>query len=201
MKITIPTPCHENWNEMTPNEMGRHCAVCSKTVKDFTDCSYEEIYNELNSNQNICGRFNDNQLNKDFYHEIINKIFSKFAIGFIVTTAGLVSVSGQQSSKSMENNPPKIIGENPSIEVKQNNLQSILQGRIGAVKTIQPFNEPLYIIDEKISANSDFTKLNSNHIKSIKVLKGEEATNLYGEKGSNGVILITTNNKQKGKKH
>lgn len=71
-----------------------------------------------------------------------------------------------------------------------------LQGRIGAVKTTQPFNEPLYFIDEKISANSDFARLNSNHIKSIKVLKGEEATKLYGEKGSNGAILITTKNKQ-----
>ena len=42
MKITIPTPCHENWNEMTPNEMGRHCTVCSKTVKDFTDQAYTD---------------------------------------------------------------------------------------------------------------------------------------------------------------
>ena len=197
MKITIPTPCHENWNEMTPNEMGRHCTVCSKTVKNFTDYNYEEIYNGLNSNQNICGRFNDNQLNKDFYHETINQIFSKFAIGFIVTTAGLVSVSGQEVSNKKEHQESKKVFCNPleSNKIEDTAVLS-LQGRIGAVKTTQPFNEPLYFIDEKISANSDFAKLNSNHIKSIKVLKGEEATKLYGEKGSNGVILITTKNKQ-----
>ena len=32
----IPEPCHENWNKMTPQEQGRHCAVCSKVVVDFT---------------------------------------------------------------------------------------------------------------------------------------------------------------------
>jgi hypothetical protein len=36
MTVRIPSPCHEDWNRMTPNERGRHCAACDKTVVDVT---------------------------------------------------------------------------------------------------------------------------------------------------------------------
>ena len=67
MKITIPKPCHENWNEMTPQEKGKFCAICAKTVRDFTHSSDQEIFDEMiDSQQNICGRFNENQINKSW---------------------------------------------------------------------------------------------------------------------------------------
>lgn len=63
-KITIPEPCHENWDKMTPNENGRFCLSCSKTVVDFTSMLPEEIQHFFIQNQNnkICGRFRKSQL-------------------------------------------------------------------------------------------------------------------------------------------
>ncbi|MEH6703502.1 MAG: TonB-dependent receptor [Galbibacter orientalis] len=51
-------------------------------------------------------------------------------------------------------------------------------------------NTPLYVIDGIIS--SGMGNLNPNDIKSIQVLKDAATTAVYGSKGSNGVILITT---------
>lgn len=64
-KITIPEPCHENWDKMTPKDNGRFCMNCSKTVVDFTSMMPDEIrhYFLQNQNEKICGRFRKSQLN------------------------------------------------------------------------------------------------------------------------------------------
>ncbi len=63
-KISIPTPCHEDWQAMTPNEQGRHCTSCAKTVIDFTTMSNDEVkYFFLNKiEEKVCGRFKNMQL-------------------------------------------------------------------------------------------------------------------------------------------
>lgn len=67
LKLSIPKPCHEDWAAMTPNEQGRHCAVCAKTVTDFTQMSNEEVkYFFLNrkEGERTCGRFTNKQLHQ-----------------------------------------------------------------------------------------------------------------------------------------
>ena len=51
-KISIPEPCNEDWNKMTPYENGRFCMNCSKTVIDFTAMLPEEIQHYFIQNQN-----------------------------------------------------------------------------------------------------------------------------------------------------
>lgn len=62
--ISIPKPCHEDWSQMSPNEKGRFCQSCSKSVIDFTSMGKESIKDYLASNNNnkICGRFKSTQL-------------------------------------------------------------------------------------------------------------------------------------------
>ncbi|MFV8353082.1 energy transducer TonB [Flavobacterium sp. XS2P14] len=63
-KIAIPEPCQEDWNKMTPNDQGRFCMSCAKTVIDFTAMLPEEVQHFFiqNQNQNICGRMKKSQL-------------------------------------------------------------------------------------------------------------------------------------------
>lgn len=63
--ISIPKPCHEDWSKMTPNEKGRFCQSCSKTVVDFTKMNVNEIqdYIQLNKDNRICGHIKQSQLN------------------------------------------------------------------------------------------------------------------------------------------
>ncbi len=68
--ISIPKPCHQSWQQMTPADTGRHCAQCCKTVTDFTAMSNSQIITYLGNRSNICGRFDDGQLsnlNNQFY--------------------------------------------------------------------------------------------------------------------------------------
>ncbi|KFF18436.1 energy transducer TonB [Flavobacterium hydatis] len=63
-KISIPEPCHENWDKMTPKDNGRFCLSCSKTVVDFTKMLPDEVQHFFMANQNksVCGRFKNSQL-------------------------------------------------------------------------------------------------------------------------------------------
>ena len=62
--ITIPRPCHEKWDLMTPTEKGKYCSSCQKEVVDFTNKSSFQLASILGKGGNVCGRFRENQLNK-----------------------------------------------------------------------------------------------------------------------------------------
>lgn len=66
LKISIPKPCHEDWNKFTPDEKGAFCKVCSKSVHDFTKKTADEISSiliqEMSAGKKVCGRFNEDQL-------------------------------------------------------------------------------------------------------------------------------------------
>ena len=69
LTIQIPEPCHEDWGKMTPTEKGKHCAVCSKEVVDFTRQSDEAIVKHVLKNKNACGRFTTRQINRELVLE------------------------------------------------------------------------------------------------------------------------------------
>ncbi len=58
---------------------------------------------------------------------------------------------------------------------------------------------PLIVVDGVIIKNGELDKINPNSIESINVLKGNSAVALYGEKGTNGVIIIKTKTNEKAK--
>ncbi len=64
LTLTIPEPCGENFNEMTPVKGGKFCGSCDKTIVDFRTMSDGQILNYYKKNNGkICGVFNEVQLN------------------------------------------------------------------------------------------------------------------------------------------
>lgn len=64
--------------------------------------------------------------------------------------------------------------------------------RIRGTRSISASNEPLYIVDGLMDAIQSLNELNPSDIASINVLKDASSTAIYGSRGSNGVIIITT---------
>jgi CarboxypepD_reg-like domain len=65
LMLSIPNPCSENWNNMTPQEKGRFCDACQKCVVDFTAMSDAAVLDYFNKNNGkVCGRFDKRQLDR-----------------------------------------------------------------------------------------------------------------------------------------
>lgn len=194
MKLTIQKPCHENWNDMTTNEQGKFCSVCNKTVKDFSKLSDLEIIENLEGDSNICANINSNQLNRNLNHSFINSLFSKFAVGFILTSGGFVAIKAQQSDLKSDQVISKQIRRKVSTNsvIKNDTLKTPVNIILGGVRSINENDPPLYILDGKVIDDRTFRKIDSNAIEKIEVVKGLSATALYGSKGQNGAIIITS---------
>jgi len=104
-------------------------------------------------------------------------------------------------------------------EVPSANLSRALQGRIAGVEMAQTSskpgaemqirirgtrsltasNDPLVVLDG-VPFAGNISDINPSEIKSIDILKDASATAIYGSRGANGVVLVTTNRGQKGQK-
>ncbi len=71
--------------------------------------------------------------------------------------------------------------------------------RIRGTNSIRGSNEPLYVVDGFPVSGSNPTILNNLDIESIEILKDASATSIYGSRGANGVVLITTKTGQAGR--
>jgi hypothetical protein len=66
LQLTIPTPCHENWDNMTPVDKGKFCDSCQKQVVDFSNMSDRQVaeFFKKPSTGSVCGRFMNDQLDR-----------------------------------------------------------------------------------------------------------------------------------------
>ena len=99
-----------------------------------------------------------------------------------------------------------IQGKAPGVHVSSNIKPGELPVvRIRGNRSISASNDPLYVIDgiplvNALGVNSfTMADLNPNDIASIEVLKDASATAIYGSRGANGVVLVTTNKGKKGR--
>lgn len=104
----------------------------------------------------------------------------------VVTGNAMESLQGKASGLAIFNdNKP---GASPSI-------------RIRGSSSISASNEPLYVVDGFPLMDGNISDINPSDIQSIEVLKDASSTAIYGSRGANGVIMITTKQGTKGAKN
>ncbi|MDR8391732.1 TonB-dependent receptor [Aliifodinibius sp. S!AR15-10] len=115
-------------------------------------------------------------------------------------TGSIGSVSEEDFNRGITNSPEQLIqGRVSGVSVTQRsgdpNSNSVVT--IRGLGTVRSGGEPLYVVDGvTLSGGADF--LNPRDIESIDVLKDASATAIYGSRGANGVIIITTKQGQSG---
>lgn len=129
IQISIPKPCHENWESMTPVEKGRFCESCQQKVYDFTNSSDREIINILKSEKGACGRFRSDQLERNLITYKENANFWKAATIAFLSAIGLSShkAIAQKTVKTEihESDTIKTATKNDTIKSVQNDTITI----------------------------------------------------------------------------
>jgi TonB-linked SusC/RagA family outer membrane protein len=118
-------------------------------------------------------------------------------------TGAIVSIS-EQSIKDIPaaNLTQALQGQGAGIDIQKNGgnskpgaTPSIL---IRGSRSVRAGNEPLIVVDG-IPFNGNINDLNQDDVSSVEILKDASATAIYGSRGANGVILVSTKRGKTGK--
>ena len=100
IQLSVPKPCHEDWDAMTPVDKGKFCGSCQKQVVDFSNMNDREVavFFKKPSTGSVCGRFMTDQLERDL--EIPKKRipWMKYFFQFVIP-AFLLSCRGYAQGK------------------------------------------------------------------------------------------------------
>ena len=117
-------------------------------------------------------------------------------------TGSVASISGDRMREIPAPNISQALqGRLPGVDISQTSTKpgATMQIRVRGTRSLTASNDPLIVLDG-IPFPGSIGDINPNDIKSVDVLKDASATAIYGSRGANGVILITTNRGQKGSK-
>lgn len=94
-----------------------------------------------------------------------------------------------------------MVGKMPGVQVSQGSGApgSGLQIKVRGTGTITAGTSPLYVVDGVPLAEEQLNTFNMNDVEAIEVLKDASSAAIYGSRGSNGVIMITTKKGTEGK--
>jgi len=110
-------------------------------------------------------------------------------------TGAVSSVGARQfKDQPMTNMMDAIQGRMPGVEVTSTSGEGSTKIRIRGTTSINATNEPLYVVDGIIGAYIG----DPSEIESIEILKDASSTAIYGSRGANGVVLITTKRGKEG---
>lgn len=115
-------------------------------------------------------------------------------------TGSVASVKGEDINAFPAANPLLTLsGRASGVQIKQVSGQpgAELYIRIRGSNSIRGNNDPLYVIDGVPTDNPYL--LNNSDIESMEILKDASATAIYGSRGANGVVLITTKGGKAGR--
>ncbi|MFC5411101.1 SusC/RagA family TonB-linked outer membrane protein [Larkinella bovis] len=117
-------------------------------------------------------------------------------------TSAVSTINMKDIGEQPANSTNQLIqGRAPGVVVKQKagTPGGAFEVRVRGIGSLGAGSNPLYVIDGFPVGTDVGQNLNPNDIESISILKDAASTAIYGARGSNGVVLITTKNAKEGK--
>lgn len=190
--IQIPKPCLEDWDKMTPKDKGRHCSSCNKTVIDFTKQNDEQIIKTFEKSSNLCGRFKNQQLNREI---VLSRKDKNNYRNWLAS--GLLAFLAIGSQKTFAQGEPIKTVQNDTLKtphIKGKIATSVLQHKVlKGVVTAKSDGLPLPGVNVIVEGTSRSAQTNFDGKFSIKVSKGEKIKfSFVGFKTINNVITETS---------
>ena len=157
IKISIPEPCHEDWNKMIPNEKGRFCESCSKTVVDFTTMLPDDIkyYFLENRGKSICGRMKQSQLDSIVIQIPSRVLYSQtnyqhyFLLSLFVVMGTTLFSCADKNGNKQKIDKIEIVEDTNNVETSD--VKSIDSNKIPKIK----FSKPISILCGEITKNKE----------------------------------------------
>ncbi|KMQ68209.1 membrane protein [Chryseobacterium sp. FH2] len=115
-------------------------------------------------------------------------------------TGSVATISSEKINNRPVTNITKALeGQVPGLQAVSSSGQpgSVASVRIRGIGSLSASSDPLYVVDG-LPFDGNINTISPNDIESISVLKDATASALYGSRGANGVIIVTTKSGKKG---
>jgi len=131
--------------------------------------------------------------------EVLVVAYGTSTKGAFTGSAGVVD-GGELEKRQVSNVSNALAGTVAGVQILSDNGQPGTSAtvRVRGVGSINADSDPLYVVDG-VPFDGDLSSINTNDIKSMTVLKDAASTALYGARGANGIIMITTKKGSVGK--
>ena len=109
----------------------------------------------------------------------------------------VVGYATKHKKKQTASSVQRIQGRVAGIAISENYVQPSTNAIVATAEessSIASKNEPMYIVDGVVIKADQMAKINPNDINNVSVLKDAAATSVYGNKATNGVVIIATKN-------
>jgi hypothetical protein len=148
IQLTIPKPCHQDFDTMPRTSQGMHCGLCERDIIDFTSMSDDDFrIFLLDTNFKLtCGVFRNDQLDKPIFIEKPTPVFSFTFLRKIAAAVFLLPLSLQQVFAQKKHSTYQVVNEKSYVPI-------VVEGKV----VYQATNFPMSNIDVSLLGQHTIT--------------------------------------------
>jgi hypothetical protein len=173
IKLSIPEPCHESWDNMSPTEKGRYCGSCQKEVVDFTGMTDAELYAFFTQKRSgsVCGRTHVGQLDTPIQKTLPIK---KHRLWYLQYAASFLLLLAKPGSGKAQAKPQVTVAPRPTAVLLGDTMIAPMPATPTTIKgeVVDKNGEPIPYASIMVKGTKQGTACDANGQYQIKITEG-----------------------------